>query len=386
MNSRILLFLMTLLLVPLLTYFVILFARGYRPGLNSSGQTSLQATGILAATSLPEGAQLYINGEFKSATNTNLNLPPGRYEIEIKKDTYYPWKKTLEVKPEEVTRASAVLFPTVPALKSITTTGAAMPTLSPDGTKVAFIQAVNNRVSLFVLDLSDSPLGILNRDPRLLSTQNSPLQTLSWSPDSKQILAQASASALLVDLNSSNTPAAVASPSGLLANWKVIYQTRERQKFEALPVSLQSILATSAANLVWSPREDKLMYTATASATIVPNLVRPLPGSSTQSEERNITPNTTYIYDLEEDRNFKISVASPSAKLSWFPTSNHLVQVEKGKVIVLEYDGTNSTVVYSGPMENGYAFPYPSSRQLLILANLNPTISKFPNLYAVSLR
>ncbi len=388
MNTRILLFLVTLLLVPLLTYFVILFARGYRPSSVDGG--SLQPTGILAANSLPTGAQLYINNQFKSATDTNLNLSPGTYEIEIKKDTYFPWKKTVQIKPEEVTRASAVLFPTVPVLKAITTTGASLPIISPDGTKVAYVvDGLPAGRQVYTLDLSESPLGLLNRDPKLVHSlpagqagSEFTIHSLIWSPDSKQILAQSTPSAYLVDINQQSAKL-VASPIAILNQWNEIQIARKLQKFSTLPLRLQNILATAAAELIWSPKENKVMYAATASAVIVDNLIRQLPGSSTQPQERQIKPGSIYVYDLEEDRNFKISQSLTG--LGWFPTSNHLVQLENGKVTVLEYDGGNPTVVYMGPMENGYAFPYPSSRQLLVLANLNQAISKVANLYAVSL-
>ena len=366
-----------------MTYFVILFARGYRP---IPGQTTLQSTGILAATSLPEGAQLYINGQFKSATNTNLNLTPGSYQIEIKKESFIPWKKTLEIKPEEVTRASAVLFPTIPALKAITTTGASLPSLSPDGTKVAFIQSQNKLSNIYIYDLNDSPLGILNRDPHLITNLTTKVAQLIWSPDSKQIMVQASASAFLVDLNSASTLTQVASPSGQLTSWAEVVQAREDLKLATLPPQLHPILASSAANLVWSPKENKVMYTATSSATIAANLIHPLPGSSTQSQDRHLTPGNIYVYDVEEDRNFKIGPVDPTIRWSWLPTSNHLIKLQKDQITIVEYDGGNPTVVYAGPMENGYAFPYPSSKQLLILTNLNPALAAVTNLYAVSLR
>lgn len=385
MRSRILLFVATLVLVPVLTYFVILFARGYRPSTGNGG--SLQPTGILAATSFPDGAQLYINSQFKSATNSNINLPPGLYEVEIKKDTYFPWKKTVEIKPEEVTRTSAVLFPTVPSLKAITTEGADLPTLSPDGTKVVFTQTLSSGATgVFLLDLTDSPLGILNRDPRQLSTINAALSEVSWSPDSKQVVLTASPSSYLVDVNNPNQQLTNVTSilQTILDDWQETRRVREEQKFITLPKQMQDILATSAANLVWSPKETKVMYTATASATIPDDLIKPLPGSSTQSQNRQIEPGKEYVYDVEEDRNFEIGL--PEDKLSWFPTSSHFIKVEKGAVTIMEYDTQNPTIVYSGPMEDGYALPYPSGRQLLILTNLNPTISKVANLYAVSLR
>ena len=175
---RILLFLTGLILVPSLTYLVILFARGYRP---SSFSQTFQPTGLLVATSVPDGAQIYVNGRLLSATNTTANLPPGDYTVEIKKASFSPWLKHLKVEAEIVTRASATLFPSIPSLKAITETGASSPTLSPDGSKIIF----TNQDKLYILDLNESPLGLISREPKLLSPLNHQPSTILWSPDSR---------------------------------------------------------------------------------------------------------------------------------------------------------------------------------------------------------
>ena len=207
----------------------------------------------------------------------------------------------------------------------------------------------------------------------------------------------ASPAAYLVDVNnpSQQTTNVSARLTALLQDWNRTHAIREAQKLSTLPLPLLNTLATAAANLVWSPKENKVLYTATASATIADQLIRQLPGSSTQLQKRDLQPGGVYVYDLEEDRNFLIATfkcqlstvnCPANAGLSWFPTSNHLIELKQSKVTILEYDGGNSTVVYMGPMENSFAFPYPSSKQMLILSNLNPTTFKVPNLYAVSLR
>ncbi len=303
MRTRILLFLTGLILVPVSTYFVILFARGYRPDFR---RRELSPTGILATTSLPDSAQILINGLLTTATNSNLNLSPGTYKIDIKKEGFQPWSKSLSIEKEIVTRAAATLFPSVPSLKAITTTTAAAPTLSPDGTKVAYLRPTKTLSQLYTLDLSESPLGLLNRDPRLIISLSFLTATLIWSPDSKQILVLATPSASLVDISTSQVTDATSNQKALLASWTQLRAARETQKFSLLPLKLQSLLATSAANLVWSPKENKLLYTATASATIPDRLIPPLPGSSTQPQSRALIEGGIYIYDLEEDRNFKI--------------------------------------------------------------------------------
>lgn len=329
MRSRILLFLVGLVLVPSVTYFVILFARGFRLDFR---QKELHSTGILATSSLPENAQVYINGVLKTATNSNFNLEPGIYTVEIKKDSFQPWKKTLNVTAEEVTRASATLFPIIPSLKAITSNGAANPILSPDSTKVAF----TSRNKSFLLDLSESPLGLINRQAQEIATISA-----AWT---------------------------IPVPIDLLP---------------ILPPTLQNILATSAANLVWSPRENKLLYTATASATIPDELIKPLPGSNSSPQSRALVEGKTYVYDVEEDKNFEISIQN----CKWFSDSSHLFCTIPGKITILEYDNSNPTIVYQGPMEKDFAYPYPSGKQILILTNLNPAIKgSVPNLYAVSLR
>jgi hypothetical protein len=373
MLTRILLFLLTLILVPTVTVAVILFARGYRFSLR---QQTFQATGLLSATSLPAGASIYVNGELKSATDTTLNLNPGIYQVKIKKEGFASWEKTLSIEPEVVTRASPLLFPSVPSLKAVAFSGASTPAISDDGSKVAYL----SESKLFTLDLTESPLGLLNRESRLVTPVKN-IYKLIWSPDNKYILGLSTPSAYLVDIAKSETQP-VFDLKTLTNEWNVSKEIKSNRNIELLPVVLKNILATAAANLVWSPRENKLMYTATASATIPMNLIPKLPGSNTQSESRVLIPGKIYIYDLEEDKNFEI----PEGVYSWFSDSNHLIKVENKRVTILEYDGQNQTIVYTGPMENNFAVPYPSSKQMLILSNLAGNPATAPNLYAVSLR
>ena len=138
-------------------------------------------------------------------------------------------------------------------------------------------------------------------------------------------------------------------------------------------------------DLIWSPKENRLLYTAPSSAIIPDNLIRSLPGSSTQPQSRALTAGKTYVYDVEEDRNFELSLFA-GKNLAWFSDSAHLIHTKDGQVTIIEYDDTNKTVVYAGPMGPDFALPYPSGKQLLILTNLNPTPTSPPNLYAVSLR
>lgn len=409
-KARIFFFLAGIIIVPIATIFLIMFARGFRPDFEKK---EFLSTGLLVAHSYPESAQVYIDGQLKTATDATLNLPPGQYLVEIKKEGFQPWKKSLIVEPEVVTRATATLFPTVPSLKQITIDGASLPTLSPDGSKVAYTSP--DAKKLYILDLNESPLGLINRDPKLLTTTSASVTQLQWSPDSRQLLAQsksASGSSILVDISSQQTRNASANLSALLASWQTTIQARNLQKFSSLPLPLQAFLATASADLDWSPRENKLLYTATASAQLPDKIIKQLPGSSTQAQERLLVPGSVYVYDLEEDRNFKVgSVVKPTptpknikkasisyqltanssnASLHWLPTSSHLIRIDTDKITIFEYDGQNPTIVYAGPMAEKIAIPYPSAKQMLLFTNLVttpiPGQLSIPNLYALTLR
>jgi len=418
---RILLFLLALFLISAASIIVIKIGQGYKPDFSTK---SLRPTGLLVATSLPDGAQVYIDGKLKTATNATLNLSPGEYEVEIKKDGFFPWKKTLEIKKELVTKTDAYLFSSFPDLRALTFTGAQNPVLSPDGTKVIYAVASPSasleKQGLWILDLTDRPLG-LSRQPRQIVTNTPQLDfsqaELRWSPDGKQILAtfkttqgkgktaKTKIQNFLLEAEKTNSPSVLTDITPtinlLLQSWEKEEQSRFQVQISKLPEKLLSTFINNTANIQFAPDETKILHTATASASIPQGLIPLPPVVSTQKEERNIKPSRVYVYDLKEDKNFFIGEApfiplpnsniqsqaannSPQISYSWLPTSKHIFIVQKDKIIIKEYDGTNETVVWSGPFVNSFAFPFPAGNRILILTTLGKDTP--PNLYAVSLR
>lgn len=400
-RKRFFVFLALLLFVPLGAFFVIKLAQGYRPDLSS---WKLKPNGVLVATSIPNGAQLFINDKLVSATNTTVNLSPGEYEVEIKKDGFNTWKKTLLIQKELVTKTEALLFPAFPDLRPLTFTGASNPVISPDGQKVVFAvsDASATKNGLWVLDLSDRPLGF-DREPRQI-VRSAPggrdfsQATYRWSPDSKEILitlekrpgtgGQLIEENFLLDANQLNAETSLvdvtSSLFGISRRWEEEKEIREKAKISKLPEELLEILAETTEGITFSPDETKIFYTATDSASIPENIIPSLPSPNSQPESRDLEPGKIYVYDLKEDKNFQLMAKDESQNLAWFPTSNHLFLVQSDKIIVLEYDNTNWINVYSGPFENSFAFPFPSGNKILILTALGKDTP--PNLYAVSLQ
>ncbi len=430
-KHRLMVFFCIFIFVVSATFLAIKLAQGYRIDLSTK---SFKPTGLLVATSVPPGAQVLINGQLKSATNNTLALSPGEYEVEIKKNGFFTWKKKLLIEKELVTQAEAFLFPQVPDLKPLTFHEAQNPRLSPDGTRIVYTVPLPSQTAtaaafpadeagLWVMDLTDFILNI-GREPHQIAKsqlhgKDFGKADYDWSPDAKQIWAQfSSGEKYLLDPNSLNSAGltnAAGSWLSVTAGWEKEDQLRESAKLKRFPEKLQAILGTGSSELTFSPDGSKILYQATASAEIPEHLIPPVLAASTQKENRRIEPGKFYVYDLKEDKNYLIPFnpppipsptktpvvkkrsASPTptpipnlkskiSNLRWFPTSNHLYWIDKERVYACEYDGTNLTAIYSGPFVAPFVFAAPGANKLVILTQINFDQETKANLYAVSLR
>ena len=424
-------FIIPILFIILGTIAVILYGRGYRPDIKNS---QLISTGLIAATSDPTGAQVYINDLLKTATNNSLNIDPGWYKVKIAREGFITWEKKLRVQGEIVTRADAFLFPQNPSLSPITNTGVINPILSPDGIKIAYVIPAGiegqpaNKAGLWLYNLGDRPFGI-SRDTIQLGISEPVFDftqtSLTWSPDSTQIMADNNQQVRLYQTDKSGVwEDTSASYVFIQREWDKQRQLRQRQQLAAFKQGIVDVATLSAQIIAFSPDETKILYEATASAT-VPQVINPaLIGTNSTEETRIIEPGKIYVYDSKEDRNYFLldkkeivgSSPKPSPKnlpanlvptanyeltnLFWFPTSRHLVLTlparlpspdgkttgGQGKIDIMEYDRTNWVTVYSGPFEPGFMAIWPNASRIIVLSNLNPGVSTLPNLYTVNLR
>lgn len=359
----------------------IALARGYQIDITKK---SLTPTGILVVTSDPDGAQVLIDGVLKTATNTTINLAPGEYDVKIQKEGFSPWEKKVEIKKEEVFKTNAFLFPTLPDLRPLTFTGAINPTVSPDNTKLVYGVA---SASAKIDGLSGNGVWILDTS-RNFSAQffsggdfrqiyrDTPGLVLSgakfvWSPDAKQLLANG----YLLNTDQIND-----NPVLDGTTWDDLTLARYTAQLAKLPLTLKDILSTSAGNLKFSPDETKILYTATASASLPPVLTAYLPGTDPTPQSRNLQPGINYVYDLKEDRNYVV----PNG-VTWFPSSRHLMLIVNNQIIIMEYDGTNKATVFSGQFDPSSVFVWPNWSKVVILTSLgNPGGQE--NLYTINLR
>lgn len=403
------------------TFLAVLFAKGYRFNPN---QKTVVGTGLLVANSFPDGASVFINDKLTTATDDTLNLPPETYQVKIVKDGYFSWEKQLILKEELVTQTNCRLFPSVPDLKALTYAGAQNLTPSPDGEKIAYVVAsasASPKNGLWLLNLSAGTM-FLNKDTVQIAKTTTGIDLsrakLLWSPNSKQILIRTETSNYLLDIERLNDLTDLnditARLTLMLDDWKNELDLKNKENLQKLPKEMQQILIESAKNIYFSPDEEKILYTATASAQIPDNLKSPLPSSNNQPQERQIMPDRIYVYDIEEDRNFfiyqltqekSVQVTSEESSIDqkiynlesqysalriqpvqWFPSSRHLIILNGDRIEVLEYDATNRNTVYAGNFKENFVYPWPDGSQLIILTSLNPDPNLSPNLYAIDLK
>ncbi len=446
---NLIIFISATIFVSIGTYCTIRWAKGYRP--TKHGLT--KATGLLAANSTPKGAQVYLNGHLTTATDDTLNLPPGEYQVEIKKDGYHPWQKKLTIEKELVTQTNATLFPTTPSLTPLTYTGALNPTPSPDGNKIAFAVAsasATTKNGLYVQELSSNPL-TLNKSAKQIA-RNTPeydfaKATLTWSPDSSQIIASfPNKINLLLEADKFNDASTFKDVTYLLpsifADWEREIAQTEKTKLKEFPEFMLKVATESATNVFVSPSGEKMLYQATQEIKIPDKLIPPIPAASTQPQARNLKPGNFYVYDAKEDRNFLVlsqdeatvsaqkqiilknplapippaelnlpleSSSSPLlsltadqpplkalaslktqyssifvANIQWFPDSYHLIITKPNSIDIIEYDGTNRTSIYSGPFDPSLVYPWPDGSKIITLIQFSPTTPS--NLYSIKLK
>ncbi len=392
MNKQLLISFLVVCALVLITGLIVLYGRGYRFNLDR-GKPEVTGTGLLVATSTPDGAQVFVNGHLTTATDNTINLFPGEYTVKIFKEGYFPWEKTLRVQKEVVAKAEALLLPVAPKLESITAIGIDHPVLDPSMTRIAYTVASQSarKNGVYVLDMTSRPLLTLQSASTQITDDtldSFSTATLSWSPDGQELLATTGAgTTYLLKAASNQVPQDVTATLTTLQNtWQTEQQEKDRARVAGLKAALKTMIANNFQIRSWSPDENKILYQASASGTL-PIIISPrLIGTETTPEDRNIKKGDIYVYDLKDDKNYRLSVNETAlSTLVWFPDSRHVLYVQDKKAQIAELDGSNTTTIFAGPFLNGYVFPWPNGTKIVILTNLgNPSLQ--PNLYTISLK
>lgn len=374
---------------------IILYARGYRFDLNSKSVTS---TGILAVSTYPKAAKVFINGELKGVSDINLSLPPGAYRIEIKKEGYTTWEKTVALKGELVVTADALLLPVSPSLSSLTNLGIVKAIALGQTEKIILFSQNNDeeKDGIYLFDATKKtfsffpPLKLIILKKNLEPDMKLENASLIYSPDYKQgIISFSPSRSYLISLDEQNNSTIEVSKSKdqLIQAWEKEKKKIQSKILETFPKEFAKIASDSFHIIDFSPDETKVLYRPKISTTF-PIVISPRLVSVNQTkEERTLKINTFYVYDKREDKNYNmktLSLSQPEGSVLWHPDSKHLLFNEPLKISIIEYDGINKQTVYSGPFVGSF-FTVTNNGQIIILGNLNPENNPFPDLYAVIL-
>lgn len=374
---------------------VIAFARGYRLDMQKK---SLTPTGILAISSSPKAAKIYINNELQGATDTNLTLPPGDYQVEVKKEGYTNWNKQVSLKGELVLTIDALLLPLNPSLSPLTNLGI-VKAVPLDQTDQILLFTPD---SIYLFDASTKPLSFMTPLKLILLKKNLPPdidfipKAVYFSPDYQQAIMEFNQPpkktiTYLLSLGEENKNLfdVTTSEQTLLAAWDKQKQADEQKIIETFPLDIVKIASDSFHIVSFSPSETKILYEATQPVTLPPIINPPLIATNQTKEERTLKKGHLYVYDMKEDKNYEISnfkfQVSNSDPVVWYPDSRHLIFLDGKKVSIVDYDDTNKQTIYSGPFEKSF-FTETSNGTLVILTNLNPEENKLPDLYAVGIK
>ena len=388
-----------LLIVSIVAYGFILYGKGYRLNLSGEGNKIIAGTGLLVLTSTPDGAKVYLDDNLSTATDDTINLAPGEYDVRIEKDGYYPWKKKVVLKNEAVTKTDAVLFPVAPKLEAASLLGASDPKVDPTGSFVAYkvssSSAENN--GIYILDLGNrSLLPFLSSAKQIATDKTDAFSNSSYefSPDGNSLLVTVSNGTTkrvyLLKTDTLNTaPQDVTATLDVVRDDWATLSTQQEQKFLAtLPTASRKFIKDHFANPKLSPEGDKILYTASMSATMPLFKKPPLPSTNSTEETRSLRAGSAYVYQIKEDKNYLLYQPGDNELLPnfiWHPSSAHVVFEQNKRIFSMEYDGGNKTTLYSGPFESNFLYTWPDGSGLIILTNFNDETVP-ANLYRIGLR
>jgi hypothetical protein len=317
LGSRVIYTLLSIAIIALGSYFAIQYARG---SWRVTNKGVVANTGLLNVNSFPTGAQVFIDDKLITATDDTIYLEPNIYHIKIAKEGYSPWYKVLSIQSELVTQTNALLFPVAPSITPLTFAGMTNVNPSPDGQKILFFTdqaSAQLKNGFYILDLNSNFLS-LQSGPKQITDDLSDLDLahaqIIWSPDSTEVIILTDKKEFLVSIdkkiNLSEQKDITFQKKDILARWEEEIYLRERQFLAKFPKEILDLTKNFAKNVYLSPDKKRLLYTAGAAATLAENIIPPVPATNTQEEARTLEPGAIYVYDREEDKNFKVATVA----------------------------------------------------------------------------
>ena len=375
---------LTVLLIIGLTTTLYLYTAGFR--LHKDGidnRIDLTKTGMVGAKSVPDSANVYLDGKLVAATDDNVpGVAPGVHKLQISKKGYITWEKEIEVFEELVTDITAVLISQSPRLEPLTNTGAREPQISPSLNQIAYFSSDDTKPGVWIMPIGGAALNIFRSTPTVALedtrfTKYSEGLGIEWSPKEDSLLVEGKGGVhYLVDLEE-NTAETTASPQLVRQTWEDELLKKRTDLLEELEITQDIKKIATSSDTVWAPDGKKFLYTTQVGNSIeyrVYNLEDPLP-----------------IGEKVENLVFTRTTNEAQPQLSWYADSFHLVMVEgdvqndqRGQVSLIRIDGTNKTEIYNNTLYSDRAFSAPGGDKIIIVTSFRS--GNQTDLYTVGIR
>ncbi len=363
-----------------------LYASGYRLSRNGTTLVDLTQTGMVNAKSVPEGANVYVDGVLRTATDGSVTgITPGTHNLSIVRSGFVTWNKTIEVFPELVTDITAILISQSPRLEPLTNTGAASTTISPSLTRLAFFSRDASAPGVWVIPLVGEALSLFRSNPYVV-LEDIPTNffsrglSIEWSPDEETLLVEDQNGAFhIVDL-ASGTYETTDSPELIKTEWQGELVQDRTDFIERLDIPENFRTIAVAPDTVWAPDGKKFLYrvqTGEGGNAIeyrVYNMEKPIP-----------------VGEKVETIVFTTITSDPQPKVSWYADSFHLILTEgdiekdhRGKISLIRIDGTNKTEIYDSVLYSDKVFSSPGGDKLVILTSFKS--GEQTDLYTIGIR
>jgi len=150
--------------------------------------------GLVFVNSHPEQSQIYVNGKLEGQTDTRLTLPSGHYDVELRRDGYRNWKRSLDLEGSKVERLNyAFMFPEKlePADVQLYANQPKLVMQSPDR-RWLWVQQPGSLGNFDLYDLnSDNDTNATLSIPSTLFTEvagDHKVEMVEWSTDNRHVL------------------------------------------------------------------------------------------------------------------------------------------------------------------------------------------------------
>jgi len=370
-----------------LTTAIFLYAGGYRLKKDQDTSTvQIRSTGMVSVKSIPQGANVYINGVLATATNNTIpGVEPGKHLLKVVKNGYATWTKEIEVFPELATDITAVLVSQTPRLEPLTNTGARNPTISPTLTKLAFLSDDAESPGIWVVSLSEGTLSLFKSTPSVVLKDTSLVKysqskLLEWSPDEKTLLIQLDDKKYqlfnLVDKTVQNVLLET-QIEAIRTGWDADTLAKRKAFIEKLDIPQDLQEKAVSKDSVWAPDEKKFLY-------------KKLNGNQTEYHVYN-SEKPLPVGEQVDTVVFTTNTSDPQPQISWYSDSFHLILTEgnpdtdkRGIIYIIRIDGTNKTEIYNNTLYSNKVFVAPGGDKIVVLTSYKS--SGQTDLYTIGLR